>query len=236
MVMAPARMAYDHISKNISVIKELIARAATRAGRKADDITLIAVSKFFHPDEIRAAYECGQRIFGESYAQELKAKSQELSDLDIEWHFVGHLQKNKAKFVTPISSYIQSIDSIELAETIDRRASNSIDCLIEVNLAQESSKSGIDPSAVIALAEGISAFKNIKLKGLMTIPPYDNNPESSRKYFIALRNLLDKTNESLKLDQPLLELSMGMSTDFEVAISEGATMVRIGTSIFGERK
>lgn len=183
---------------------------------------------------IREAYNQGLRAFGENYAQELKNKAAELSDLDIEWHFIGHLQRNKAKIVAPLVSWVEGVDSIELADTLSRRAPNIIPCLIEINIGQEATKSGALPDEVLQLARHILGLEKLDLRGLMIIPPYDPDPERSRPYFQRLRQLLDELNQAIKPAR-LSDLSMGMSHDFEVAIEEGATIIRVGTAILGER-
>lgn len=223
------------IADNIASIKERIAAAATRCGRDPASITLVAVSKAKPAAMIREAFEAGQRVFGENYAQELSQKAKELADLSIEWHFIGHLQKNKAKLVAPIATCVETVDSVEIAEALDRRAAQRLKCLIEVNLGDETSKSGVAPAGLEALARKMLSFKNTGLLGLMAIPPYDPDPEKSRSYFRRIKGLLDVLNDTLRPQTPLRAVSMGMSHDFEVAIEEGATIVRVGTAIFGER-
>jgi hypothetical protein len=154
----------------------------------------------------------------------------------LEWHFIGHLQKNKAKIVAPIASWVEAVDSLELAAAIDRCAVHPINCLIEVNIGEEDTKSGASISEVQNLVRGFNDFKNLRLKGLMIIPPFDPDPEKSRPYFRKLKELLTQLNKSQIYPEPLTELSMGMSHDFEVAIEEGTTIIRVGTAIFGERK
>lgn len=223
------------IAENIAQIRKRIEIAAEKTGRNSSSVKLVAVSKTKSAAHIREAYEAGQRAFGENYAQELKEKSQELADLDIEWHFIGHLQKNKAKLVAPVAACVETIDSIELAEMLNRRAARRISCLIEVNTGGESAKSGIAPAEIFGLARKVLALPNLNLCGIMTIPPYDPDPEKSRPYFKQLKIILDSLNADLPIENPLRELSMGMSHDFETAIEEGATIVRVGTAIFGER-
>lgn len=227
--------AMSQIAENIQKIRERISSAATASGRNQDDIKLVAVSKIKPAALVREAFVAGQRAFGENYAQELRDKAEELADLGIEWHFIGHLQKNKAKYVAPVAKLVETVDSTELADALNRRAEKPIDCLIEINVGGELSKSGTDEGNFIEVARHIEALPNLNLRGLMTIPPYDMDPEKSRPHFRKLRELLAKMNEELKPDAPYAELSMGMSHDFEVAIEEGATIVRVGTAIFGER-
>lgn len=223
------------IAHNLAAVRERIAIAAKRSERDASKIKLVAVSKTMPASAIREAFEVGQRSFGENYAQELSAKAQELADLPIEWHFIGHLQRNKAKLMAPTASYIETVDSAELAEAIDRRAIQKIKCLIEVNVAGEASKSGVAPNEVSTLVKKMLSLANIELCGLMTIPPYDPDPEKSRHSFKELRKLRDAICAELKIVEQLRDLSMGMSHDLEVAIEEGATIVRVGTAIFGGR-
>lgn len=223
------------ISDNLATVKWRISAVAERCGRAPDSIRLIAVSKGKPASAIREAFEAGQRAFGENYAQEMAVKAQELADLSIEWHFIGHLQRNKAKLVTPIAACVETVDSIELARALDSRAGRAIKCLAEVNIGGEETKSGVNEAEVILLARQISEMKILELMGLMAMPPYDPDPEKSRPYFKKLAELLARLNEELKLESPLRGLSMGMSHDLEVAIEEGATIVRVGTAIFGER-
>jgi len=223
------------IAQNLRSINSRIAAAADRAGRDPAGITLVAVSKLKPASLIRAAYEAGHRAFGENYAQELRDKAEELADLDIRWHFIGGLQRNKAKYVAAVASMMETVDSSELAEALDRRAEARLACLIEVNVAGEASKSGVAPDEVGDLAQRILSLPNLELRGVMAIPPIEDDPERSRPYFRKLRDALNKLNESIRLDVPLTELSMGMSHDFEIAVEEGATIVRIGTAVFGER-
>ncbi len=231
------------IAENLNSVKNRLVKAAQESGRNVNEIKLVAVSKKKPAQDIWEAVEAGQFCFGENYAQEFRDKYREISTLDavlrtpyeIEWHFIGHLQRNKVKYVAPSASWIQTIDCLDLAEQINRRASKPINCLIEVNLAKENSKNGVAPEKLSGLITGLKGFENINLKGLMIIPPYVPDPESSRPYFKELKNLLYYINkQSLYLEQ-LTELSMGMSHDFEVAVEEGATIVRVGTAIFGER-
>jgi PLP dependent protein len=223
------------MAERISEVRERIAAAAARAGRDAAAITLLAVSKTQPPERIREACACGQRIFGENYAQELRDKAAALADLPIDWHFIGHLQKNKAKYVVPVAAMMESVDSAELADALDRRAASALPCLIEVNVGGEESKSGCAASDVLPLARHLLALPHLDLRGLMVIPPYDADPEKSRPYFQRLRTLLAEANRALTGVKVLTELSMGMSHDVEAAIEEGATIVRVGSAIFGER-
>ena len=225
------------IAENLKLVRNRIETAAKRAGRDPSSIRLVAVSKTKTAEDIAQAVAAGQYIFGENYAQELQEKYEKLSAIrEIEWHFIGHLQKNKAKAVAPIASWIETVDSLELADAIDKRALRQIDCLIEVNIGNEGTKSGVSKSEAQNLVRDFGRFKKLKLKGLMIIPPFSPDPEFGRPYFKQLRELLAELNSLKTAAEPLTELSMGMSHDFEVAIGEGSTIIRVGTAIFGERK
>ncbi len=206
--------------------------AALRVGRSPSEVRLLAISKKQPLAKIRQAYAAGQRDFGENYAQELADKAEQLADLpDLRWHFVGHLQRNKAKLVAPRCAVIHTVDSLSLAQTLTRQAGGArLRCLVEVNLGGEGQKGGIAPTEVGALCKELVQLDGLSLEGLMCLPPVSSEP---RPYFRALRELRDALEERLAL--PLPELSMGMSADFEIAIEEGATWVRLGTALFGER-
>jgi pyridoxal phosphate enzyme (YggS family) len=224
------------IKNNLEIINEKIDKAAERSGRKSTDIKLLGATKQVDVDRIKEAVECGHRCFGENYVQEFLSKYEVLSEYkDIDWHFIGHLQKNKVKYIIDKVSLIQSVDKVSLAEQINKRAENlgqKIPILIEVNMGGEDSKSGIGVKELGNFLELLSAFNNLKLSGLMALPPFCEDAEDSRKYFVKLRELRDSFNSSYNT---LNELSMGMSHDFEIAVEEGATIVRVGTAIFGER-
>ncbi len=218
--------------------------AANRSGRPASSVTLIAVSKGQPREKIIEAIEVGQRDFGENYAQELMdhagaGRTQGSPLQDIRWHFIGHLQRNKVKVLLPHVTLIHSIDSLPLAQEIDKRAA-SLDrvasVLIEVNLGGEASKSGIAENEVKNLIRSLKELPHVDLKGLMVLPPFETNPEKSRPFFRRLREIRDAINRQNVYKHPLSELSMGMTYDFEVAIEEGATIIRVGTGIFGERE
>ena len=213
-------------------------QAANRAGRDAGEIKLVAVSKTVEGARIREAIEAGVTILGENYVQEAREKVEEIGH-GIQWHMIGHLQSNKAKYAVTLFDYIHSIDGISLAREIDRRAEQKgrrVRALVEVNLSGESSKFGIGSEAVMDLIHHVGTLKHISIEGLMTMPPYFDEPEKARPYFIRLREFRDRIQkegiEGVRMD----ELSMGMSGDFEAAIEEGATMIRVGTAIFGERR
>ena len=226
------------IVENLAGVRGRIEAACRQAGRDPATVKLVAVCKKKPVSMVREAYEAGQRCFGENYAQELRDKAKELSDVEIDWHFIGNLQKNKAKYVAPVASMVETVDSIEIVRALaDRLPEDSppLPCLIEVNIGGETSKSGVAPNGIIPFIKELLRIPKIALKGLMILPPYDEDPELSRPYFKGLRELLVLVNRELSLIEPLTELSMGMSYDFEIAIAEGATIVRVGTAIFGER-
>jgi pyridoxal phosphate enzyme (YggS family) len=233
-------MTDTQLIENISTIYRRISQAAIRAGRKPEDIKLIAVTKSVGIQQIKETIDSGLKILGESKVQEAQKKvtSDELRGLNngIEWHLIGHLQKNKAKTAVELFEMIHSVDSLELAEAIDKHAQKTgktQKILLQVKLSDEEFKYGILKDALFQTIKKISGMKNLSIKGFMTIPPFFENPENARPYFNGLRALRDKA-ETMGFNLP--ELSMGMTNDFEVAIEEGATMVRIGTAIFGERK
>jgi pyridoxal phosphate enzyme (YggS family) len=231
------------IAENIMCLKERMSVAAKRAGRDTAEISLVAVSKKMPADKILEAFQAGHSCFGENYAQELRNKYRQLQALvkdeeklaQLEWHFIGHLQRNKVKYVAGLAGWVETIDSMPLAVELNRRVAQPVSVLIEVNLGEEEVKAGVSEDQVFGLIEGLSVLEKIKLKGLMIIPPYNPDPENSRPYFKKLRNLLDKVNQAKIYPVPLKNLSMGMSHDFETAIEEGATIIRVGTAIFGER-
>ncbi len=212
--------------------------AARRAGREPGEIKLIAVSKTVEIAHIREAIEAGVTILGENYVQEAREKIGEIGH-GIQWHMIGHLQSNKAKYAIDLFDYIHSLDGIPLARELDRRAAQKgrmVRALVEVNLSGETSKFGVASGAVMELIHHVISLEHISIEGLMTMPPYFDEPEKARPFFIRLRELRDRIQkegiEGVRMD----ELSMGMSGDFEAAIEEGATMVRVGTAIFGERR
>lgn len=229
------------ISENLSVIHERITRAAQRAGRNPAHIALMAVTKTQPADRIIQAYEAGQRLFGENRVQELAGKVGALSGLaDGSFHMIGHLQSNKAAKAAEIFHAVDSIDSAKLAERLNAAAQNlgnTLDVLIEINVGGEEAKSGVaaDSREVEEILAGASAWPHLHIRGLMTVPPFTGDPEGARPYFHHLRELRDRLGAGNFPDVSLDQLSMGMSHDFEVAIEEGSTCVRIGTAIFGER-
>ena len=225
------------IVENLERVRERIARAAGRAGRLAEEITIVAVSKTFPAEAIRAAHEAGLRHFGEHRVQEFEAKRAKLTGLDATWHFIGHLQSNKVRRAVHLFDRIDSVDSWTLASKLDQAAAEEkrrLPVLIEVHLGNETTKSGVAEMDAAALTEGISLLPHLELRGLMAIPPYFENSELARPYFRRLRELRDEL--SVQVGCPLPVLSMGMSHDFDVAIEEGATETRLGTILFGSRR
>lgn len=213
-------------------ISARVAAACERAGRAPAEVTIVAVSKMQPAEAVRAAAAAGARDFGENYAQELAAKRAACGD--VRWHFIGRLQRNKAKLVAGQVALVHAVDSAELAEELGRRAGGAVQpVLISVNVAGEATKGGVSPEAAGALAAAIATLPGVRLDGLMTMPPPSDDPEASRAAFLALRVLRDRLVQ--ELGAPLPVLSMGMSGDFEVAIACGATHVRVGTAIFGAR-
>jgi hypothetical protein len=229
------------IADNIACVRERIAAAARRASRSPDQIALMAVTKTFGPDAIRQAYSSGQRLFGENRVQEFAAKFPALRDLhDAEFHMIGHLQTNKAAKTLEVFSAVDSVDSVHLAEKLNTAADKlerRVPILIELNLGGEESKSGVAPVSQEfgALLESAARLNHLDFRGLMTIPPLTEDPENARPYFRRLREIRDSIARRNLPGVGLDTLSMGMSHDFEVAIEEGSTCVRLGTAIFGER-
>ncbi|MGH9699573.1 MAG: YggS family pyridoxal phosphate-dependent enzyme [Candidatus Acidiferrales bacterium] len=224
------------IAANLERARERIHAACACAGRRTDEITLIAVSKTFPAESIRAAYAAGLRVFGENRVQESETKSAALADLDADWHLIGHLQSNKARRAAQLFSHIDSIDSAALASKLDAVAAEfgkRMPVLIEVQLGGEAAKSGVPPEQLHALADHIAALAHLQLRGLMCVPPFFEDPQGVRPYFAKLRALRD--NLAARRNIALPALSMGMSHDFEVAIEEGATEIRIGSALFGAR-
>ena len=228
----------NDIESHLAAIRSRIAAAAAAAGRTPTDVSLLAVSKMFGPDHVRAAYAAGQRDFGENKVQEALQKQEATADLAIRWHLIGHLQSNKAKKAAPAFAAIHSVDSVELLRRIDAaavEAGSAPDVYIQVDLAGEDTKFGAPEAEAGAIARAAASCRAARLKGLMLLPPWFDDPELARPYFRRLRGLRDRLIEE-GIDAALLhELSMGMSHDFEVAIQEGATLVRVGTAIFGKR-
>ena len=226
------------LTKRLEAIRERINQTASACGREPSSIRLVAVSKTKPTDLVKEAIGAGVTDLGENYIQEARDKIAELAQYPVRWHFIGHLQSNKAKYAVRLFELIHSVDSLKLATELNRQAQKiekiqSI--LIQVNVAGESSKSGTSTQKAVQLVKEIAQLENLSVRGLMTMPAFFNEPEKVRPYFVALRELRDRIRaqgiERVGMD----ELSMGMTGDFEVAIEEGATLVRIGTAIFGER-
>ena len=225
------------ITENLEQVQRNINEACKLAGRDPKEVTLIAVSKTKPVSMLMDAYRCGQRIFGENKVQEIMDKYEQMPD-DVQWHMIGHLQRNKVKYIVDKVAMIHSVDSFRLAETIEQEAAKKnviVPVLVEVNVAQEESKYGFSPEEVIPFLEKVSVFSHIQVKGLMTIAPFVENPEENRGVFHKLRKLSVDIREKNINNITMSVLSMGMTGDYQVAIQEGATMVRVGTGIFGER-
>jgi len=225
------------IAENFRKIKEKVTEAALRVGRKPEEVKILGAAKGQSPEKIREAVTAGLTLIGENYVQEAEKKKPSLSDLPLTWHLIGHLQKNKAKKALELFDLIETIDRVEIAEKLSRlsqKAERSLPVFIEVNLGAEKTKKGVLPEALPELVHRIKDLPGLKLQGLMCIPPYFEDPEAVRPYFRRLRELRDKVQEKFDLPE-FYELSMGMSHDFEVAVEEGATIVRIGSALFGKR-
>lgn len=228
------------LGKNLARVHERIELAASRAGRHAEDITLVAVSKTHSARKIKELYEAGIRHFGENRVQERESKLAQVASLDAVWHMIGHVQKNKAARAAGLFDSIDSVDSVELAERLDRTRAGvpkekRLRVLIEFKLDPEPAKSGVDEKELSRIVEAVLRLPHLELHGLMGVPPYFDNPEETRVYFRRLRDLRDALR-STRGTESLPVLSMGMSEDFDVAIEEGATEVRVGTALFGERE
>lgn len=234
------------IAEALRVVGQQIAQAETMAGRAPGSARLVAVSKRMPPDDVRAALAAGQRDFGENYANELRDKRALLGSAPVpdgaapapRWHYLGPLQRNKVKVLAGQVALIHSVANAELVDEIERRAAAAglvQDCLVQVNMAGESQKSGVDPSALPALLDRFASTPHVRCVGLMLIPPLAPHAEDSRPHFAALRQLAEREARTARPHVELRELSMGMSGDFVVAVEEGATIVRVGTAIFGER-
>ncbi len=227
------------IEDTLKRVQDRISTAAIKSGRNSDNIKLITVSKTIKLQRIIEAVEAGSTILGESRVQEAKKKitnyELQITNQDIQWHLIGNLQKNKARDAVRLFDLIQSVDSIELAEALDKYALKEgkiQNVLVQIKISDEQTKHGAVEQDLIEILEKISTLKNLRMDGLMAIPPYFKDKEKTRPFFIKLRQIADKAGET---GFPIKELSMGMSSDFEVAIEEGATMVRVGSAIFGER-
>ncbi len=225
------------MTDTLSTLKERIEAAASGCGRSAEQVRLVAVGKTQPVERIRQAIASGVDIIGENYIQEAREKFDRLHQIPVQWHFIGHLQRNKAKYAVRMFDLIHTVDSLRLARELDEQA-RKIDkvqpILVQVNNSGEQTKSGIEEAQASALVQDILNMRHLRLQGLMTMPPYFNAPEKARPYFASLRKLRDRLVDQCHV--PLADLSMGMTGDFEVAIEEGATLVRIGTALFGARR
>jgi pyridoxal phosphate enzyme (YggS family) len=225
------------IAVNLALITARIAAAAKESGRKAEQVRLVAVSKMHGPAAVKGALAAGQILFGENYAQEAQDKIAAVGP-GPSWHFIGHLQSNKAKVVAELFDVVQSVDRLKLAKALDRRAGElgrKLGVLLQVNVGGEAQKSGCTPTEAGALAQEVAKLKHLELTGLMTMPPFFDDPQRARPLFAQLRELALRMGRDLP-EGAMRHLSMGMSGDFEAAIAEGATLVRVGTAIFGQRE
>src|SRR5438874_1791657 len=224
------------IAENLDRVREQIASAAAKSGRSVDDVELVAITKTHPAEKVREAIEAGQTLFGESRVQEARAKIPELPS-NIRWHFVGHLQKNKVRQALPLFEVIHSVDSLALAQDVNRIAQEEglhPRVLLEVNVAGEGSKFGFAPDKLREQMQELLALARLSIEGLMCIPPLGVESEDSRKFFVQVRELRDSLEKEFSVKLP--QLSMGMTQDFAIGIDEGATLVRVGTAIFGERR
>ena len=226
------------IAENIAAVRARVQSICGKMGREADSVQLVAVSKTFGYEVVEEALGAGMRDFGENYVQELEAKHRQLAERPVRWHFVGHLQTNKVKYIAPYVDLIHSVDNLRLAQELQKRAvqaGRTLDVLIEVHTTDEATKYGVDPHRVVELAKEISRLDHVRLQGLMTMGPFSEDPGDSRPSFRTVmelkRSVENQGIEGVTMDR----LSMGMTHDYEVAIEEGSTIIRIGTAIFGPR-
>jgi len=226
------------IPGNLTQVKRRIIEAAKRVGRDSSDVRLLAVSKEQNDVTVAEGVHAGMTLFGENKIQEARSKIEVLGRDGLEWHFIGRLQKNKVKFIFDLFDLVHSVDSLALAEAIHKKAQTLGSCmpiLLQVNVSGEKSKLGMDPLIVPKEIHRLAKLEGVKVRGLMTIPPYNRNPENSRPYYVCLRELRDTCSNLGIPGVQLDELSMGMSNDYEIAVEEGATLVRVGTGLFGPR-
>ena len=232
-------MSGSRIAENLASVRERIARAAARVGRDPRSVRLVVVTKGVGADLIREVVEAGADCLGENRVQEARQKLAVLGDLPVKWHMVGHLQTNKVKYVIGMFEMIHSLDRLSLAEELDRRAGQrrtTVDVLVQANVSGEQTKFGVAPEETVEFIRQVSRFEHVKVKGLMTMAPFVPDPELARPCFRRLRELADEVRREAVGGVDMDWLSMGMTNDFEVAIEEGANLVRIGTAIFGERR
>jgi pyridoxal phosphate enzyme (YggS family) len=223
----------DSVDTNLQAIHETIARSAERAGRDPRQVSVVAVSKGFPVERIREALAVGLRMLGENRVQEALPKIDEIGPANVDWHLIGHLQTNKVKFIEGRFRMVQSLDSVGLAEALDRRIQSPLDVLVEVNVAEEPQKTGVLPADLAAVAGAVNVATHLRLRGLMTVAPMGPDPETVRPVFRQLRALREKTSQQLGVALPVL--SMGMTDDYAIAVEEGATMLRLGRALFGPR-
>ncbi len=227
----------NDIATNIAKIHNRIDKACQKSGRNSKEVKLIAVSKVKPAEQIEEAFHSGQKLFGESYVQEFRDK-EPLVTVPLQWHFIGGLQSNKVKYLRSKVVMIHSVDRLSLAKEIDRQwgtIDGAVEILLQVNVGDEASKSGCAPKDLETLVKAVASFPNLKIKGLMCLPPHSDDPEQVRPFFKQLRKLSEQIDRLQLPSVEMSELSMGMSGDFEVAVEEGATLVRVGTAIFGAR-
>jgi hypothetical protein len=232
-------MKMTELKTRLENVLNRIKKAANARGQDPETIRLVAVSKTIPTDMVKEAIEAGVKILGENYIQEVRKKFNALSSYPVSWHFIGHLQTNKAKYAVRLFDLIHSVDSLKLAHELNKQAKkiNKIqEILIQVNISMESTKAGVYEQDALSLIKDISHLENLSVKGLMTMPPFFDEPERARPYFSALRKLRDQIKKESIPNIAMDELSMGMTGDFEAAIDQGASLVRIGTAIFGKRK
>lgn len=222
------------IAENIMTVRGRIKSAVERCGRNAEDITLIAVTKTHPASTVDEAVRCGIRDIGENRVQEAEKKFGEVKENAV-WHFIGHLQRNKVRNVVKFCNVLHSVDSVGLASEINKRREKPIDIFVEVNIGEEAAKSGVFADETIDFLKQIREFPNLRCRGLMTIPPLTSVPKEARPFFAQVAEIQKEANRLALFDDPLTDLSMGMTDDFEVAIEEGATMIRVGRAIFGPR-
>lgn len=223
----------DSLASHLQRVRQTIARGAERAGRDPNEITLVAVTKGFPVERIREALAAGLRILGENRVQEALSKMDEIGSAGVDWHLIGHLQTNKVKFIEGRFRMVQSLDSVGIAQALERRIESPLDVLVEVNVAEEPQKTGVVPANLAALAAAVHAAPLLRLRGLMTVAPRADDPQAVRPVFRQLRALRDTTSQQLGLALPVL--SMGMTDDYAIAVEEGATMLRLGRALFGPR-
>jgi PLP dependent protein len=223
----------DSLVARLEAVRQTVARSAERAGRDPSEVVLVTVTKGFPVARIREALAAGLHILGENRVQEALPKIDEIGGANVEWHLIGHLQTNKVKFIENRFRMVQSLDSVGLAEALDRRVRSPLDVLIEINVAQEPQKTGISPADLAIVAAAVNASEHLRLRGLMTVAPMVEDPQTVRPVFGQLRALRDRTSQQLGV--PLPVLSMGMTDDYAVAVEEGATMLRLGRALFGPR-